>query len=156
VRRFPVSRTRRFFAVLGWTFWLALAAAVSARWISHAQTTQPATDDPRFTGVSTGLEATGLSVSRRRFEPGARSAWHFHDHGQLLFVEEGRARTQKRGGPMKEMGPGESDYTPPKIEHWHGAAPHEHFVQVAVGFGSGITWLEKTTDAEYDGATRED
>jgi quercetin dioxygenase-like cupin family protein len=140
--------------MLGWTLWLALVLVVSARWAAHAQTPAQPEDDPRFTGVSTALEAEGLSVSRRRFEAGARSAWHFHDHGQLLFVEEGRARTQKRGEKMREMGPGESDYTPPKVQHWHGAVPHEHFIQVAVGFGSGITWLERTTDAEYEGRAR--
>ena len=97
------------------------------------------------------MEATGLSVSRRRFEPGARSAWHNHTHGQLLFVEEGRARTQKRGQALREMGPGESDYTGPAVDHWHGAAPGQHFIQVATGFGRGITWLDKVTDEEYEG-----
>lgn len=104
--------------------------------------------------MSSSLEATGLTVSRRRFEASARSAWHYHDHGQLLFVEEGRARVQRRGQPLEELGPGESDYTGPRVEHWHGAAPHQHFVQVAVGFGSGITWLEKTTEEQYNGAVR--
>ena len=56
-------------------------------------------DDPRFTGISTVLDAKDLSAARRRFEPGARSAWHSHDNGQLLFVEKGRGRTQKRGRP---------------------------------------------------------
>jgi mannose-6-phosphate isomerase-like protein (cupin superfamily) len=97
------------------------------------------------------MEPDGLGVSRRRFEASARSAWHHHDHGQLLYVEEGRARTQKRGRAIREMGPGESDYTAPEVEHWHGATPEEPFVQVAVGFGSGITWLDKVTDEEYEG-----
>lgn len=135
--------------------WLAAALSVTAHWASVSRAApSPQQEDPRFTGVSTAMEPTGLSVSRRRFEPGARSAWHHHEHGQLLYVEEGRARTQKRGEAMKEMGPGESDYTAPRIEHWHGAAPHEHFIQVAVGFGSGITWLEKTTDEQYNGTAR--
>ena len=42
----------------------------------------------------------------------------------------------------------------PNVEHWHGAAPDEPFVQVHVGFGSGITWLEKVMDDEYDGGGR--
>ena len=149
-----MTGARRFLRIAGWTLWLALVAALSARWLGHAQRAEQAKDDPRFTGVSSSLEATGLTISRRRFEAGARSAWHYHEHGQLLFAEEGRARMQKRGQPLKEFGPGESDYTPPRMEHWHGAAPHEHFVQVAVGFGEGITWLEKTTDEEYNGTAR--
>lgn len=147
---------KRFLRIAGWTLWMILAVAVSTHWLGNAPSSARAQeqDDPRFTGVSTGMEPTNLTVGRRRFEAGARSAWHFHDHGQLLFVEEGRARTQKRGEAMREMGPGESDYTPPKVEHWHGAAPDEHYIQVHVGFGSGITWLEKTTEEQYKGTAR--
>ena len=137
--------------------WLALVLAASGVWVARAQQ-QPAqqpgappADDPRFTGLSTTMEAKDLGVSRRRFEAGARSAWHYHDSGQLLFVEQGRARTQKRGQAMREMGVGESDYTAGKVQHWHGAAPDQAFVQVSVGWGGTTTWLEKTTDAEYAG-----
>ena len=79
--------------------------------LSVVQAQQPAPaagDDARFTGVSTVLDAKDLSAARRRFEAGARSAWHSHDNGQLLYVQEGRMRTQRRGQPIKEFGPGES------------------------------------------------
>jgi quercetin dioxygenase-like cupin family protein len=112
---------------------------------------QAAADDPRFTGKSDVLEAKDLSLSRRRFDPGARSAWHSHDKGQLIYVEEGRARTQKKGQPIREFGVGDSEYTGPNVAHWHGAVPQTHFVQVAVGFGGDIKWMEKVTDAEYAG-----
>lgn len=134
---------------------LVVAGAISAAGLatlSVAQAQQPAAaDDPRFTGVSTVLDAKDLSAARRRFEPGARSAWHSHDNGQLLYVEAGRMRTQKRGGAVKELGPGESDYAGPKIEHWHGAVPQTHLIQVNVGFGGETRWLQKTTDDEYNG-----
>ena len=116
-----------------------------------AQPPAPAGDDPRFTGETSTLESKDLGVSRRRFEAGARSAWHSHDRGQLLFVEEGRARLQKRGEAMKELGRGESDYTRANAAHWHGATPHEPLVQVAVGFGGETRWMEKVTDEEYQG-----
>jgi quercetin dioxygenase-like cupin family protein len=109
---------------------------------------QPA-DDPRFTGKSTAMEGKELTVARRHFEPGARSAWHSHDKGQLLLVEEGRMRTQKRGQAVKELGVGESDYTGPNLVHWHGAAPGQALVQINVGFGGETKWLDKVTDAEY-------
>jgi len=150
-----MKRSNRLRQLSGWILWAALALTVSVYWLEHASRAgAQTTDDPRFTGVSTRMEPTNLSVSRRRFEAGARSAWHHHDHGQLLYVEEGRARTQKRGQPLREMGPGDSDYTAPSVEHWHGAARDEPFVQVNVGFGSGITWLEKVTDEEYEGGAR--
>ena len=108
-------------------------------------------NEPRFTGKSDVMEGKDLSAARRSFEAGARSYWHSHDNGQLLLVEDGRMRTQKRGGPMKELGKGESDYTGPKIVHWHGAAPGQPLVQINVGFGGQTQWMEAVTDAHYNG-----
>jgi quercetin dioxygenase-like cupin family protein len=127
-------------------FGLVLTLVAAARWSGYAQQ-----DDPRFTGRSDTLDAKDLSVSRRSFEPGARSAWHSHDKGQLIFVEQGRARVQRRGEPIKELGVGQSDYTPPNVAHWHGAVPDQRFVQIALGFDGEIKWMEKTTDTEYAG-----
>jgi quercetin dioxygenase-like cupin family protein len=132
---------------LGFGLLAAGTVVLSARGVGRQQ---PA-DDPRFTGKSDVLESKDLSLSRRRFEPGARSAWHSHDKGQLIHVEEGRARTQKKGQPIRELATGESDYTGPNVVHWHGAAPQTHVVQVAVSFGGDIKWMEKVTDAEYAG-----
>jgi quercetin dioxygenase-like cupin family protein len=111
-------------------------------------------DDPRFTGKSDTMDAADLGIGRRSFEPGARSAWHTHDKGQLIFVESGRARTQKKGQPMKELATGESDYTAANVMHWHGATPKDRLVQVAVSFGGEIKWLQKTTDDEYAGRAK--
>jgi quercetin dioxygenase-like cupin family protein len=128
---------------------LALALGSASYWTGHAQQ-----DDPRFTGKSDTMEAKDLGIGRRSFEPGARSAWHSHDKGQLIFVEQGRARTQKKGQPMKELALGDSDYTGPNVVHWHGATPGDRLVQVAVSFGGEIKWLQKTTDDEYNGKSK--
>jgi quercetin dioxygenase-like cupin family protein len=108
-------------------------------------------DDPHFTGKSIVMDGKELSAARRSFEAGARSAWHSHDNGQLLMVEDGRMRTQKKGGSIKELGKGESDYTGPKVVHWHGAVPGQALIQINVGFGGETRWMEKVTDAEYNG-----
>jgi len=131
-----------------WMIHTSLAAfgVLAIAWQAGGQ--QPA-DDPRFTGLSTVLEGKDLSAARRRFEPSARSAWHSHDNGQLLYVEQGRMRTQKKGQPVKELGVGESDYTGPAVVHWHGAVPGTHLIQVNVGFGGETRWMQKVTDAEY-------
>ncbi|MEZ5293548.1 MAG: cupin domain-containing protein [Vicinamibacterales bacterium] len=129
---------------------LASAGLLTIALAATGQTPQPA-DDPRFTGLSTVLDAKDLSAARRRFEPGARSAWHSHDNGQLLYVERGRLRTQKKGQTVKELGVGESDYTGPNVVHWHGAAATTELIQVNVGFGGETRWMQKVTDAEYQG-----
>ena len=131
---------------------LALLLVVCTRWVGEAQ--QPPSNTPRFTGKSEAMESKDLSVARRRFEAGARTAWHSHDRGQLLMVEEGRMRAQKRGEPIKDYGVGDADYTAPDVVHWHGAAPAQMLVQLNVGFGGGSKWFEDVSDAEYQGKGR--
>ena len=121
--------------------WLVLAAVVAA---------QQVPDDTRFTGKTTVMDGKDLSAARRRFEPGARTAWHSHDKGQLLWVEDGRMRTQIKGGPVRELGVGESDYAGPNIAHWHGATAGQALVQINIGFGGETKWMEKVSEAEYN------
>jgi len=102
-------------------------------------------------GNSALMDANGLLVQRRRFDAGNRTYWHTHEKGFLIMVEEGRARVQKKGEPMKELRAGDTDYTPPNVLHWHGATPNEGFVQVGVSFGGGIMFVDPVTDAEYAG-----
>ena len=130
---------------------IAAFGGVSVFWLAQAQ--DAATDAARFTGVSRALEAEGWRVSHRWFEAGARTAWHSHPGGQLLFVEKGRARVQERGGALHELATGESHYTGSNVEHWHGATPNSEFTQVALGRGDAAetVWLEKVTDAQYAG-----
>jgi quercetin dioxygenase-like cupin family protein len=129
--------------------WLVLALVVSVHWAGQAQQPPASPDDSRFTGKTVVMDGKDLTVARRSFEAGARTAWHSHDKGQLLMVEEGRLRTQKRGQAVKELGVGESDYTGPSVVHWHGASKTQALVQINVGFGGETKWLEKVTDAEY-------
>jgi quercetin dioxygenase-like cupin family protein len=131
---------------------LGLIFAGSAVWTRAAQQAGAAgPDESHFTGKTITLDASGAVLTRRSFEAGARTAWHSHPRGQLLFVQEGRARIQKRGQPFKDMGPGESDYTGPNVVHWHGATPTAPLVHVAVGFGGETKWLDKVTDEDYLG-----
>jgi quercetin dioxygenase-like cupin family protein len=125
---------------------------VCVYWVAHAQQSA-STDEARFTGLSRALEAEGWRVSHRWFEPGARTAWHKHAGGQLLFVESGKARVQERGGALREIGVNDSHYSGPNVEHWHGATPDSEFRQVALSRGdaSETVWLDKVTDAEYAG-----
>jgi quercetin dioxygenase-like cupin family protein len=131
------------------SFFIILLAATSA-WTSAQQPATPP-NPPLFTGTSTTMDGKDLSAARRRFEPGARTYWHSHDRGQLLLVEDGRMRVQKRGEAMKELGKGESDYTGPTIVHWHGATPDGPLVQINIGFGGETKWLNAVTDQEYAG-----
>lgn len=116
-----------------------------------------------FTGVvwlddlaAAGAGASTVRMARVSFEPGARTAWHTHPHGQTLHILSGIGRVQKAGEPVQEVLPGDSVWFEPGERHWHGAAPGtamSHLaVQLADANGIAATWLEPVTDAEYRGA----
>ena len=99
-------------------------------------------------GTPAQLDAKAIRTLRLKFPAGSRSNWHSHSHGQLLMVEEGKSRTQERGGPLLEMGAGQPWFTRAGVEHWHGAAPDQDVVQLTVYEGD-VKWLEPVTDAVY-------
>ena len=103
---------------------------------------------------SAAAPATRSRVVRVTFEPGARTAWHTHPHGQLLHIVSGLGRVQKSGGEVVEVHAGDTVWFEPGERHWHGAAPNSVMTHLAVQqadeTGSAATWLEQVTDAEYD------
>src|SRR5258707_14166620 len=54
-----------------------------------------------------------VNCSRVSFEPGARTAWHSHPLGQTLYVISGLGRVQAKGGPFREIRPGDGVGFPP-------------------------------------------
>jgi quercetin dioxygenase-like cupin family protein len=127
--------------------WLALFAFTCIASWAHAQ--QPAEDT--FTGKSWRIDNQGLGLSRRGFEPAARSDWHTHDGAQLIVAQEGGMRYQVQGQPMGALAEHQSAYLPGSVAHWHGALPSAQAVQISITFGSGIKWMEKVSDAQYNG-----
>ena len=106
-------------------------------------------------GNPTQMDAKAVRTLRLKFPAGSRANWHSHSHGQLLMIEEGRGRTQERGGPLLEMGPGQPWFTKAGVEHWHGAAPDVDVVQMTIYEGE-VKWLEPVTDAVYKAAPKKD
>ena len=86
------------------------------------------------------------------FQPGARTAWHTHPLGQTLYVIAGLGRIQTKGGPIREIRPGDVVWIPPGEKHWHGASPTNgmtHLAMQEAQDGDAVTWMEKVTDEEY-------
>ena len=95
-----------------------------------------------------------MIVSRVRFAPGSRTAWHSHARGQTLHVTEGVALIGTRDGTVVTARPGDTISTPPGEEHWHGATPQdfmEHLAMLENGDDPATTtrWLEHVDDARY-------
>ena len=125
---------------------------LSVSWIYGApQGTQPAALNPdNFTGVVTPHSTDDIRTLRYEFAPGARTNWHSHAGGQVIFIEQGRMRTQEKGKAIKELPSGSVMLTEAAIVHWHGAVPGERMRQVSLSFGV-TNWMAKVTDEEYAG-----
>ena len=86
------------------------------------------------------------------FQPGARTAWHFHPAGQHMIVTSGVGLTGTRDGKIIEFKAGDTVWCPPDVDHWHGATPHApmtHLVLTGVLDGKNVIWKEKVTDEQY-------
>jgi quercetin dioxygenase-like cupin family protein len=124
----------------------------------EVQPTQPSAKGPAefFTGdvwidaLARGREPSPLNVGAVHFSPGARTAWHWHEGGQTLYVTEGRGQVQSRGDRVVEVRAGEVIHTPDGEEHWHGATP-DHFMTHLSITGGDAHWGAHVTDAEYHG-----
>ena len=104
--------------------------------------------DPLFQPKSPA-RAGGAFVT---FEPGARSAWHSHPHGQTLVVTAGVGRVQRWGGAVQEIRPGDVVWTPPGVKHWHGASPANAMTHIAIQEaqeGKTVEWMEKVSEEQY-------
>jgi quercetin dioxygenase-like cupin family protein len=89
------------------------------------------------------------------FEPGAHTAWHTHPVGQILVVTAGTGYMQQWGGARQEIREGDVVWTPPNVKHWHGATPTSamtHMALVEQLDGKSAAWMEKVTEAQYNGA----
>jgi quercetin dioxygenase-like cupin family protein len=102
---------------------------------------------PSLTG---GDQEPGLQAHRFTYQPKARSAWHTHDGEQALYVLAGRGLVQRWGDTAATpIGPGDWVHVQPGEKHWHGAAPDDTLVHLAVTASGGTNWHEPVTDDDY-------
>ncbi|HCY42357.1 MAG TPA: cupin domain-containing protein [Prolixibacteraceae bacterium] len=91
------------------------------------------------------------------FEPKARTNWHSHPGGQILFITEGRGFYQAKGEPARLLKKGDFVEIPRNVVHWHGAAPESGFAHIAVSLNTddgGAVWIAPVTDEEYEQAIK--
>ncbi len=117
------------------------------------------TDSDNFTGTvwlqmmgakDSALHAGYGNVS---FAPGARTNWHVHPGGQLLFITKGKGYYQAKGHPAQPLSAGDVVEIPRNVAHWHGAAPESDFAHIAVSLNQdegGAVWLGSVTENEYN------
>ena len=110
-----------------------------------AQTFNPA----NFTGTVTPRSSAEIRTNRYHFDPGARTKWHSHEGGQVIFVEEGRLRVQERGKAARDVEQGATFHVAAGVEHWHGAMPNgKGITQISLSFGT-TNWMEAVGESDY-------
>ena len=106
--------------------------------------------------VATPSAGSRVSASSVHFTPGARTAWHTHPNGQTIFIIEGIALVQRRGGAIEPIRPGDRVFFEPGEEHWHGATPSRFMTHLAMlqvdDEGNAAVWGDHVTDEEYAAA----
>ena len=91
------------------------------------------------------------------FEPKARTNWHSHPGGQVLFITEGQGYYQAKGQPAQLLRKGDHVEIPTNVVHWHGAGPDTEFAHNAISLNTDegdAVWLGPVTDEEYDGLNK--
>lgn len=84
------------------------------------------------------------------FDPGARTDWHTHPAGQVLYVVSGAGRVGTADGEIIEVSPGDVVYSPPGERHWHGASPSSPMMHLSLTTGGDTEWApDKVSDEEY-------
>ncbi|MGH8928617.1 MAG: cupin domain-containing protein [Acidimicrobiia bacterium] len=92
-----------------------------------------------------------VSVLGVMFEPGARTYWHSHPEGQVIYVTSGAGRVGSADATVVEIGAGDVIYTPAGESHWHGAGPHSHIMHLSLTTGGATVWEPRAvTDQEYN------
>lgn len=105
-----------------------------------------ADDDPE------GLFALGV-----HFEPGARTDWHHHPGGQVLYVAAGSGFVVNTEGDIAAIGAGDVVTIPSGETHWHGASPSSHMMHLSLTTGGPTEWIgRKVIDVDYEVASGRD
>jgi|SRR5262245_66590165 len=133
---------------------LLVLLLVCTGWAAAAQqgtaTRPPTPVTANFTGAVNSLDSQDVRSVRFQYAAGARSYWHTHQGVQLLLLEQGRGRAQIQGQQIQDLVPGRPALFPAGVPHWHGAAPDQGLVQLAMNVG-GATFAGPVSDEEYMG-----
>jgi quercetin dioxygenase-like cupin family protein len=131
---------------------LVIMAGTTGRTQTPAPTTEgaPVPVATNFTGGKVvGFTVSDIRTNRYEFQPGARTRWHSHEGGQVIFIEKGSMRVQEEGKPVRDIASGVSYSVAPGTKHWHGATPTLPVRTVNWSFGVTM-WSDPVSDADYD------
>ncbi|MDX1450562.1 MAG: cupin domain-containing protein [Acidimicrobiia bacterium] len=121
---------------------------------SHSIAWTPAPGD-HFTGdvwfgpLAEPIVPGALNALGVLFSPSARTDWHTHPEGQVLYVASGAGRVGT-DTEVVDIAAGDVVVSPPGERHWHGAAPGSYLMHLSLTTGGATEWeTNKVTGDEY-------
>lgn len=92
-------------------------------------------------------EAVVLGVA---FEPGARTNWHSHPGGQVLYCVSGLGLVANEDGDRVTLTAGDTVQIPPGEVHWHGASIDAPMFHLSITAGGATEWTDRpVTEEDY-------
>ncbi|WBV53872.1 (R)-mandelonitrile lyase [Chryseobacterium gambrini] len=98
-------------------------------------------------------EGYNANIGTVTFEPKARTNWHSHTSGQILFVIEGLGYYQEVGKPIQLIQKGDVVKIPKGVKHWHGASHQSqmrHIAMITEYDKDKTEWFEPVSDTDYN------
>jgi quercetin dioxygenase-like cupin family protein len=93
-------------------------------------------------------KSDGVLINSVHFGPCSRTYWHRHEGGQIIQITSGEGWVATRDGGAKHVRKGDTIWTPPGEDHWHGSDDDSFLVHVAISLGT-TDWLEEVGAEEY-------
>ncbi|MEM6727858.1 MAG: cupin domain-containing protein [Pseudomonadota bacterium] len=106
-----------------------------------------------FTGAVTlerlsNHDDIALTQMRVTFAPGARTAWHSHAAGQVLYVTSGNGLFGTRDEVIP-IAMGDVIEIPAGLDHWHGASPATPMQHIATQPSAEAKWGPHVSEDDY-------
>ncbi len=98
-------------------------------------------------------EGYNTNIGTVTFEANARTNWHSHKSGQILFVIEGIGYYQEKGKPIQLIQKGDVVKIPKNAKHWHGASHQSsmrHIAMITDYAKDKTEWFERVSDDDYN------
>lgn len=104
-------------------------------------------------GDSLMSRTDGVTINSVHFGLCSRTYWHRHENGQILEVTSGEGWVATRDGGVRKIRKGDTIWTPPGEDHWHGSSNGSFLVHIATSLGA-TEWLEEVGSDEYEASVR--
>lgn len=101
--------------------------------------------------LSEPTDGEGVTVLAVQFAPEARTDWHSHPAGQVLYGVSGTGVVVDETGGATRISVGDTVTAPAGRLHWHGSAGPSPMMHLSITSGGPTEWSrDKVSDTQYE------